>query len=360
MAMHRQDVRPDLESATEQTLTWRSPADPPFRLAGFAWFGQDRLYRRLPAEARWPLPEVVHALANCTAGGQIQFRTDSPALAIRVRLTAPAGMVHMPATGQCGFDCYIGPPKRQRYCSTTKYDLRRSDYECALFDLPEAEMRNVTLNFPLYQGVEEVLVGLRPDARVQPPPPYDDPRPVVVYGTSIAQGGCASRPGMAYTNILSRRFNRPFVNLGFSGSGRGEPEVARTIAEIADPASFVLDYEANAWADGQLEKTLRGFIEIVRESHPVIPILVVSKTRYASESFDDGALQGRLARRDFQRRTVEELRAAGDKSISFLDGSDLLGQDFDECTVDGAHPNDLGFWLMAGGIEPALADILRS
>jgi len=227
-----------------------------------------------------------------------------------------------------------------------------------LLDLSTANLRNVTLNFPLYRGVEQVSVGLERGARIEPPPPYADDRPVVVYGTSITQGGCAARPGMAYTNILSRRLNRPFVNLGFSGSGRGEPEVARCVAAVPNPALFLLDYEANAWADRQLERTLPGFIDILRERHAETPILVVSKIRYPRELLEPDVLQGAADRRAFQRDLVDQRRAAGDANVHFLDGAGLLGDDFDECTVDGSHPTTLGFWRMARGLEPALRRIL--
>jgi hypothetical protein len=308
---------------------------------------------------RWPLPEAVDGLANHTAGGQVQFRTDSKRLAIRVQLAGRADMNHMPATGQCGFDCYIGEPTRQLYRSSSKYDIARTDYELEMYNFPTSTMHTVTLNFPLYQGVKEVLIGLEPDAGVQPPPPYADDRPIVVYGTSITQGGCASRPGMAYTNILSRKLDRPFVNLGFSGSGRGEPEVAHTIAAMPPtPACFVLDYEANASANQQLQRTLGGFIDILREKHPETPILIVSRIRFAGENFSESEARGRLERLDFQRRTVEAKRADGDGNIHFLDGSDLLGEDFEECTVDGVHPTDLGFWRLAEGLLPAVTAVL--
>ena len=350
--------RNDRNGEADDGLCWHAPTEPPFRLAGLAWFERDRTYRRLPLSPPCPLPESVDQLANCTAGAQIQFRTDSRRLTVRVQLAGAANMNHMPATGQCGFDCYVGPPKRQRYCNTTKYDHRQTSYEYAMFDLPTRERRNVTLNFPLYQGVSEVWVGLDSGANVEAPPAYDGDTPIVVYGTSITQGGCASRPGMAYTNILSRRLNREFVNLGFSGSGRGEPEVARTIATIPDAACFVLDYEANA-GQGRLEDTLGEFLDVLRDAHPTVPILVVSRIRFARESFCGDAVAERLKWRDFQRHTVDRRRAAGDGRIFFLDGSELLpGENFDECTVDGAHPTDLGFWHMARGLVPSIEAIL--
>ena len=47
-----------------------------------------------------------------------------------------------------------------------------------------------------------------------------------------------------------------------------------------------------------------------------------------------------------------EICAAGDKQLYFLDGSDFLGKDYSECSADGAHPNDLGFYRIAEALEP--------
>ena len=357
MSDKRGDSVPTEDTEAKPELAWRSPTDAPFRLAGFAWFEQDGLYRRLPLEPKVPIPKSVDNFANRTAGGQIQFQTTSRELWARVELAEAPNMYHMTAAGQCGFDCYVGPPRRQFYRGTVKFAPRDASYESPLFSFPEAEMRNVTVNFPLYGGVKEVMVGLDADARVEAPPPYDGGR-VVVYGTSITQGGCAARPGLAYSNILSRRFNREFINLGFSGSGRGEPEMARLMAEIPDTACYVLDYEANAAAEERLLKTLAGFIEILRQAHPLTPILVVSKIRYAGENFGQETINARLGRRDFQRDTVEHLRAAGDEKVFFCDGGRLLGDDFHECTVDGGHPNSMGLWRMAEGLAPVIGEIL--
>ncbi|HVF10547.1 MAG TPA: SGNH/GDSL hydrolase family protein [Abditibacteriaceae bacterium] len=341
----------------EEPLTWHAPDESPFELAGFAWHGSDRIYRRLPLNPNHKLSEAVDTLANYTAGGQIRFQTDSSRLSIRVQLAGPSGMVHMPATGQSGFDCYIGPPGHQRYYRTTTFDPTQDSYECQLLAAPTVETRNITLNFPLYQGVKEVMIGLEPDAAVLPPLPYRTDKRVIVYGTSITQGGCACRPGMATSNILSRYLNVEFINLGFSGSGKGEPEMARNMAEIARPGCFVLDYEGNAGAAG-VRQTFAEFIRILREAHPAVPILAVSAIRYAHETVDPAAPQKRMETRDFQRQTIETLREQGDKNLCFFDGGELLGSDYDECTVDGVHPTDLGFMRMANGLAPTLEEIL--
>lgn len=343
---------------TGQPMTWYSPKVAPFRLAGFAWFAQDGIYRRLPLRPSHPLSEAVDSFADCSAGGQIQFQTDSTRLYVRVVLRGPSSMNHMAATGQCGFDCYIGPSNAQRYCRTTCFERDATSYEAMLFHDFSREMRNIRLNFPLYQGVSDVLVGLEPGAEILAPPPYACEGRCVVYGTSITQGGCASRPGMLPTNILGRRLNVEFVNLGFSGSGRGEPEVAKIISEIEDPICYVLDYDANALGIETFRITLPEFIRILRTAHPDLPIVVMPSPNFAEEIFVPKALAETRERREFQRKTVEDLRARGDENIIYLDASRFLGDDFDECTVDGCHPTDLGFLRIANGMEPLLRRVL--
>ena len=338
-------------------LCWHSPLDAPFHVAGLAWFAQERLYRRFPKLPPYPLPEAVEFLADYPSGAQIRFQTTSRRLSVRVRLTPSPGSPHMSAIGQGGIDCYLGAPGQQRFAGVTKFDYGAVEYTCELCSLTEPALRHVTLNLPLYQGVEEVHVGLEPAAEVLPPAPYANDHPIIVYGTSITQGGCASRPGMAYTNILSRRLNREFINMGFSGSGKGEPEVARNIASIPDPGGFVLDYELNTSPE-ILRATLVNFIGILREAHPAVPILVLSAIRYADEVVNDGLRDVRKGNREFQQDTVASLRAQGDAGIYFQDGAPLLGDDFYECSVDGGHPTDLGFLRMANALEPVIRKIL--
>ncbi|PAV31225.1 hypothetical protein CIL05_00785 [Virgibacillus profundi] len=340
----------------ENQINWCDPKEYPFDLTGFAWFQKEKIYRRFPKQPVAKLPDRVNELADCTSGGQIRFKTNTRKLEIKVTLSGEANMGHMSALGQCGFDVYVGEPGKQQYLSSAIPPLNEKIYESTLWHFGSKldELLEVTINFPLYQGVEEVLVGIDPDAVIQQPKPYQTEKRAIFYGTSITQGGCASRPGMSYTNILSRRFPLEFINLGFSGSGKGEKEVALSAREIERPGCFVIDYEGNVNAD-QYNATLLPFIELYREWHPFVPIIVMSRIRYAKHLNDE---QGKdyERRREISRSTVAELQRKGDKYISFLDGSQLLGENWHECTVDGVHPNDLGFMKMADGIE----DVLRT
>ena len=353
------DPNMTLEKADSKGVAWLDPRTAPFRLVGFPWIGEDKIYRRLPVKPEWEIRAAVDSLANSTAGGQIQFQSDSPKILIRVKLRQPSGMYHMPATGQSGFDLYVGQAGKQLYAGTTRFAASAKDYETTLFTGTKVN-RHFTLNFPLYNGVESVEIGVMAGSAVIPPEPYEHEGRIVVYGTSITQGGCAARPGMAYPNILSRRVNAEFINLGFSGNGRGEPALAKLISQIERKQLIVLDYEANAGES--IRETLGPFIDILRAADPKIPILVISKIRYAGELHSAGQLKSAQARAQFQDDLVKARQAAGDSNIHFLDGGSLLGEHPDDCTVDGVHlhPTDLGFINMATAIEPVIQRILKN
>lgn len=333
---------------------WHDPGVRPFRLTGFPWYRHDHLFRRLPRCPSKPIRTAVSELADCPAGGQVAFRSNATRLLVQVELSGPHYMYHMPATGQCGFDLYLGEPLAQRYHSTTRFEVTATRYEAELFSQPEPTWRTFTLNFPLYQGVKRLRVGLNPEARVHPPPAWSDPRPVVIYGTSITQGGCASRPGLAYPNIISRALNRPVINLGFSGNGCGEPEVVELVAGVRQPGLLVLDYEANAGALEVYQQTLTDALKRLRAAHPSTPLLVLSRIVFAGDYVRPEAWAARENRMRMQRDLVRNLRRQGDRLVHFYQGANLLGGDADEGTVDGVHPNDLGFMRMARRLVPLM------
>lgn len=359
-APHELDPNMRTSKAEGDNLTWHSPLEEPLRVSGLAWFDQERRYRRLPLHPAHPVRPEVDSLANCTSGGQVRFRTDSSTVSVRVRLTAGAGMYHMPPTGQCGVDAYTGGPGGWTHTGTASFQPSDTEYESLVFSCESKDRRSFMLNLPLYQGVEELWIGLEPDAEVLAPEPYDSGKKIIVYGTSITQGGCASRPGMSYTNILSRRMNLEFINLGFSGNGKGEAELAKLAAEIHDPACLMIDYEANCVSTENYVRTLPVFIQTYREHYPDVPIILISRVPNGAESFRPDLLQARMERKAFQADLARKLQEAGDLRITFVDGSSLLGSDPGEATVDGVHPTDLGFKRMADGLEPVLMKALAS
>jgi len=348
------DKNMTIESVDDSGLMWLNPHQSPFKLVGFEWFEQDKAYRRFPLNPDPVLPEAVEELCKCTAGGQIKFRSDSKRIAVKVKLPTRAVMDHMPNTGSSGVDMYLGDSDRQTFYGVSRFGVDDDEYTYEFPPLESSSMRDFTLNFPLYNGVEEFSLALDEGASIAAPTAFVDDRPIIVYGTSIAHGGCASRPGMCYSNILSRKLNRPFINLAFSGNGKGEPEVAKHVASIENPAMFILDYEANCVSAEKLAETLPEFIRILRAKHSATPILVVSKVAYAREVFHKSEKDGREACKKVEMENVERCQAAGDKNIYFIDAEFFQGEDFWECTVDGVHPTDLGFYRMAENLLPEI------
>jgi len=340
------DKRMGLHPVDSTGITWVDAASPQIELTGFAWFAKERLYRRMPIAPAEPLPEAVDYLANNTSGGKLRFASNSSRIQIRVK-RAPFEMIDtIPYTSQAGFDLYLGAPGKERFLQVTRTNPENEEFICRLFS-GKTEAQCFTVYFPLYHAVHSVEIGMDESAELLSPPPLKYPdRFVAVYGTSITQGGCASRPGMSYTNILSRRLSRHFYNFGFSGSGKGEPVVARTLASLRPVSMFLLDYEANAGAS--LLDTLPEFIRILRNRHSTIPILVLSRFHY-SGSKTDPEFVGK------QRRIVESFN---DPNLFFHDGSEILGDDFEECLVDGVHATDMAFYRMANVLESAIQNIL--
>lgn len=350
------DASETIAKADANGVAWLDPRTPPFHLAGLPWIDQENVYRRLPLKPRWPIREEIDRLANSTSGGQIRFQSNSPEVLIRVKLQKGSGMNHMPATGQSGFDLYVGRAPNQLYFNTTKFKSRATEYEVTLFSGSKTN-RHFTLNFPLYNGVKTVEIGVMGGATVASPAPYEHEGRIVVYGTSVTQGGCAARPGMSYSNILSRRIDAEFVNLGFSGNGIGEPEIAKLINEIPRKRIIILDYEGNAGES--IRESLGPFVDILRAGDKDIPILVQSKIRYAVELHDPARLRSAEAIAKFQEQFVDARRAAGDANLHFHNGGHFFGEHADECTVDGVHPTALGFMKIADAMEPVVNRLLQ-
>ena len=340
-----------------QEVLWHDMAEAPFRLGGLAFHTPGKTLRRLPELPAGAIPEAVDMLAWHTSGVNLGFKTDSDLICLRVKLACSKVMDHMTAIGSAGFDLYMGAPERRIFCASTRFPANDAEYAVKLISgLPAGGVREFLLDFPLYSNVESLEIGLRPGAAVEAPTPWRSGKRVVVYGTSITQGGCASRPGMCMTNILSRRWNMEFVNLGFSGSGKGEPEVMELVAAVPDPALFVLDYVVNAGLKG-FRETLPGALDIIRRRHPQLPIALLTPMHLCRELY----LESRAA--DFaevcaiMRDEAARRRAAGDAQVHCIDGT-VDTPDWHEFMVDGVHLTDLGFYRQAELIAPQLEKLL--
>ena len=227
----------------------------PFVIEGLPWFKQNKsAYYRIPKKlTEKDTNEGIIALSNHTAGACVRFRSDSPVIVIRAKLAYSSDMNHMPRAGSAGFDSYCKPDGgKQLYNKTVQPGRDQIDIEALLGVNPRKGMCDWQVNLPLYGGVDTVEIGIVKNSRLEKPTPHKVAAPVLFYGSSITQGGCASRPGNAYSSMLCRAVDAPQVNLGFSGSARGEEALAREIGKLK-LAAFVYDYDHNAPSAEHLE-----------------------------------------------------------------------------------------------------------
>lgn len=312
---------------------------------GKGWTDTENFHERLPARAKAQVPEMVWALSKRTAGLAVRFSTDSKRIA--AIWDGGGAMNHMAATGNSGLDLYCKRKGRWVFCGAGRPQLQRTTADLATG--LAGELTEYLLYLPLYSGVTELRIGIEPEARMVLPPPRPAGRakPLVFYGTSITQGGCASRAGMCHPAILGRWFNREVLNLGFSGSGKMEPELAHLLGEL-DAAIFVLECLPNMTTQ-MVRERVRPFVRILRAAQPATPILLVESP------FDPSDNPGNQALRNAFANLTEE----GVSRLYYLPGeSQLAGTE--NGTVDGVHPTDLGFYRMAVAYEPILRSILDS
>jgi len=326
---------------------------PPFELEGFPWRDPALIFNRLPASFT---EKDVYAGMLCharrTAGGAIRFRADSPHLTLRTVLVNSADMNHMPRAASAGFDFYGGAGKDIKYRKTVQPDRDQKNLETLLIGGQAGQMTDWTLYLPLYGAASKIEIGIACGSKPEKPTPHAVSRPVLFYGSSITQGGCASRSGNAYTTMLCRAVDAPQINLGFSSSGTGDPAVAEAIAGL-DLAAFVMDYDHNAPSPEHLENTHEKFFKIIRGKNSGLPVIIMSKCDFLGSKEDKD-------RREVIRRTYTNAVRGGDKKVWFIDGETLFGrEDRDACTVDGCHPNDLGFYRMFRTILPTLEKALQ-
>lgn len=319
----------------------------PFSLYGV--FYENGIYRRLPEEIARSVSEGVYALHANTAGGRVKFITDSSYVAIQAKMPGIGRMPHFALTGSAGFDMYVG--KKEEYYGSFRPPYEMSDGYESVIHFADRKKREITIHFPLYSDVSALYVGLEEDAMLKKTVGYKYKKPIVFYGSSITQGGCASRPGNSYESIISRALQSDYVNLGFSGNAKAEDTITEYIKGL-DMSVFVYDYDHNAPSVEHLQETHQKMFTAIRKAQPELPIVMLSRPKYRLQGMDRPRLE-------IIKKTYTDALAAGDRNVYFIDGPTLMKLAKNEGTVDGCHPNDLGFYSMAKVLIPPLRKILK-
>ena len=345
------------EFSDDGVFRFHSPLKEPFGIHGLI---PEFPLRRIPRDIALAANEQVEALSLASSGGRIRFITNSNKIAIRASMPDKCTFPHMTFVGTSCFDQYVKFGKEYVFNGLFLTGPDREDvFEDAKFICGEGE-RDVTVNFPLYDRVSEIYIGLERDAYVKKAPAYTHEKPVVFYGSSITQGGCASRPGNCYQNMILRRFDCDYENYGLAGRAMGELPIAGYIAE-RDMSAFVYDYDFNAPDVEHLNKTHEPFFLKIREKNPDLPVIMISRINWTDNAAGDEIMN---ARRRVIETTMENAQKRGDKNVFFINGFEFSRESLrrgvtpSDCTVDGIHPNDLGFSCMAKVIGDKIAEVL--
>jgi len=348
---------------TVEYKTWNPANDTMQVLEGQAWPHEVKdFYDRLPARAEQSVRDAVWKLSKNSAGLQMRFQTNATEIIIKYQVTGALQMPHMPATGVSGVDLYsktidgswLWAAGRFSFGDTVTYHFKN-----LLPNDQHVNNREYTLYLPLYNSVKWMEISVPKDAMFKPLAARTD-KPIVVYGTSIAQGGCASRPGLAWTNILGRKLDRPVINLAFSGNGRLEKELIGLLTEI-DAKMYVLDCLPNLtspdyYATGELQTRIVSSVSELQNKKPLTPILLTDHDGYTDGEINPVRKNEYVSTNKVFIHTFDSLIAAGVKNIFRL-SKEAINQDI-ESMVDGTHPNDIGMMHYADAYAKEIKTIL--
>ena len=307
-------------------------------------------YDRLPISYKEKVREPVWDLSKASAGITVRFHSNSTSINLKWTVLNDFDMPHMAATGIKGIDLYTKYNNKWRYVTTAgalvglktyqnKSIPADSENEYELIKNMTPEFREYKLFLPLYDGVTKLEVGIDSTASIEKASP-SAVKPIVFYGTSITQGGCASRPGMAHTNIISRKLDVDCINYGFSGNGRMETPIVELISEI-DARFYVIECLQNMDSE-QVSERVKPLVDIIRTKHPNTPIVLVENMMYTM-AFLDQTQETRLIQENAAlKNEYDKIIKSGTPNIFYIkDNKDFLVDN--EGTVDGVHLTDLGF-----------------
>ena len=341
-----------VESSFTEVVKFYDAESEPFKIYGI--YREGERFTRMPSDVAKTVNNGVKRLIYNTAGGRVRFVTDSANVAIKAKMNNAVIMPHMSLAGSAGFDLYeYDSELGETYVATYRppIEVTKTNSFDGIARLGSKKMRELTIHFPTYSGVDKLYIGLDPDATVEEPKPYKNEKPVVYYGSSITQGGCVSKPGDTYQEIISRRFGLDYINLGFSGSAKGEDTIAEYISGL-DMSIFVYDYDHNAPNPEHLAATHEKMFLAIREKNPKLPIIMMSRPRYVQTTDTKKRLE-------VITKTYENAKAHGDGNVYLISGRELMAICKNEGSVDGTHPTSLGFFSMAKAVGDVIEKILE-
>lgn len=304
---------------------------------GVAESEKESPYDRLPASYKNKVRKPVWDLSKNSAGISLRFNSNSSSIKVKWALLNDTKMNHMAETGIKGVDLYCKVNGIWTYVNTGRPTAREN--EASLISGLSTAEREFKLYLPLYDGTTKVEIGLENGSTITKPT-ADKKLPIVFYGTSILQGGCASRPGMVFTSIISRKLNVDCINFGFSGNGRMDPPIAELISGIK-ASYYVIDCLPNMTAKMVTDSVI-PLAKTIRAKNPNTPIVFVENVEYTRAIFQASLLKSMNEKNQALRTEFDKLVKGGMKDLIYISAAGSIGTDY-EGTVDGTHLTDLGY-----------------
>ncbi len=355
MKLEEIDKNFKLLSVQESDVEWIALHENTQFLRGVFFSKEDDCFRRLPRSVSSTINDGVNWHSLHLAGGRILIRTNSPYIAVKCIVPYEGHMTH--ATMFMQYGCAVQEDGDYRKLIAPSFEQLCAPidglfaYEGIHYTTKPNAVHTYEIYLPLYGGAKRIFVGLKQGSQVDVAPVRKYKKPVVFYGSSITQGGCATRPDNDYVSMLCRWLDTEYINLGFSGSAHGEQTMAEYIGKL-DSSVIVLDYDHNSGLE-DLRQRHYPFYQTIRKLRPNTPIILISKPDYDYDPQGDDRVAVLLD-------TLEKAKANGDENITFIHGKTLFGNDDRSvCTVDCCHPNDIGFFRMAKTVYPVLKELLE-
>ena len=362
-------IAPVAIAADEPEKPWTYVDAQNLRIINHAFAGEtERTYARLPRYVKDSIPEgrELWDRQQCSSGIGVRFATNSTRIGCKYTLYWDTHMIHMADTGLKGTDLYIlEGDSVWRHVNTNRPYVKKDEngnktklVESTYVSNLDGKMHEYVIYFPLYDGIEDFSVKVDSGAVITKGSPevINANRRIVAYGTSILQGGCASRTGMAATNIIGRELNCEVVNLGFSGEGKPDTYIARAMATIPDVDVFLLDPVPNC-TEMMCDTLTYNFVKTLRALRPDVPIVMLEGPIYPYARYDSFFGKYLPKKNDAFRRNYERLKAENPNNLYYVTSEGLDGPE-DDGTVDGIHLTDLGFLHYANKMIPILRPLL--
>jgi len=335
-----------------EAAKWTPANSGAFTINGLWWLKENGgTYCRLPQRAAVmdQIEKRVWRYSRYPAGARLRFKTNSSSVELRIDHGGDSfSWKELSVTAMAGIELYEGPPDRMVFRRISRPVSGKEPYVADFGPFPERQLREFTFYLPMYAKLESLEIALDSDAKIEPPSPFKIDKPVVFYGTSFIQGGCASRASMNLPALIGRMLGVDIINLGFAGDGRCELAMAKLAAEI-DAACFVMGPILNEPV--LMRENYPRFVACIRQQRPDLPILLMTRlhTTGQTEPYSVNTLV---------REVWEKMRLAGDQHVYFFDSFVLYKDGSIHPTVEGLHPSDLGFKMIADALAPDMAKIL--